>query len=70
MKNKENKKYSPLEAMSHAGSPTSPEALNRLKEEKGKQNEYYYIDIGNGALSIIPPTVERVDLGPRQKMNT
>jgi hypothetical protein len=74
MKNKENKKDNPFEAMPrageampHAGSATSPEALSRLKTEKEKQIDYYYFDRRTSALSMIPPTVDRIDLSPRHK---
>jgi len=67
MKNKENKEYSPLEAMPHAKSATSPEALSRLKAEKEEQIDYYYFDKRTSTLFKIPPTVDRVDLSPRQK---
>lgn len=67
MKNKENKECVPLEAMPHAQSPTSPEALSRLEAEKREQIKYYYFDARTSALSIIPPTVDRVDLSSRRK---
>ncbi len=62
-----NKKYIPIEAMPHAESATSPEALSRLKAEKEKQIDYYYFDPRTSTLSKIPPVVDRINLGPRHK---
>ena len=47
--------------------PASLEALSRLKSEKEKEIEYYYFDRRTGKLSVIPPSVDKVDLDSRHK---
>lgn len=56
-----------MEAMEHAQNPVSPEALNRLRKEKKEGVEYYYFFAPTNKLEPIPPTVDRIDLTPRQK---
>ena len=55
----------PLESMEHAESPVSPEAINRLKSEKLAGIEYFYTNYQGNKFDNIPPTVDRVDLNPR-----